>query len=144
MERTRFLCLKHLIYCSTTRFQTVLPETRVNQNGQQASFHPLTCVRNVDLAFLERIFCSKPRKTFIFASTYLHRRRKMLKVLLVSVVIVAIAVVLLSVRLLCGKDHFVSSHVDDNEALRKRGITCFKEQDQSLRQHEGLRIREHS
>lgn len=74
----------------------------------------------------------------------LRNKTDMIKVLLLSIVIVAAAVVLLSVRLLCGKDRFVSSHVDDSEPLKKRGITCFKEQDQKQRQHPALRIREHS
>lgn len=74
----------------------------------------------------------------------LRNKTDMLKVLLLSIVIVAVAVILLSVRLLCGKDNFVSSHVDDSEPLKQRGITCFKEQDRTQRQHAGLRIREHS
>lgn len=67
----------------------------------------------------------------------------MFKFILIPVLIVAVSVALLAVRLLCGKRDFVSAHVDDNEALAKKGICCAKEQDETARRQDGLCIKEH-
>lgn len=64
--------------------------------------------------------------------------------LLIVIIIVALSVALLSIRLLMGKDGFGSADVDDNPALRSRGIDCPRKQDEQARRKGGLLIAEHS
>ncbi|MDR1729293.1 MAG: hypothetical protein LBR52_01365 [Prevotellaceae bacterium] len=55
----------------------------------------------------------------------------MWKILLLTFILVGIAVLLLGVRIFFFKGgKFPSSHIGDNEALRKKGIHCAKTQDQ--------------
>lgn len=56
----------------------------------------------------------------------------MVKVILLTVLLVAVSVVLLSVRLLFGRD-FVKTHVDQSDAMCRRGIHCVKAQDAEAR-----------
>lgn len=56
----------------------------------------------------------------------------MLKLLLISTLIVAVSIALLSVRLFFGRG-FVKTHVDQNKAMRQRGIHCAQAQDAELR-----------
>ena len=69
-------------------------------------------------------------------------RGKMTSILAV-VILVAVSVALLAVRLFCGKKDFVSSDIDDNEALRKKGIDCPVKQDRKARSGKGFAIKEH-
>lgn len=68
----------------------------------------------------------------------------MFEVLVAAVIIIGLSVALLSVRLICGKRDFVSSHIDGNKALNDKGIYCAKQQDKAQRSRPSLRIREHS
>ena len=50
----------------------------------------------------------------------------MMKILLLTLVIVGLAVLLLGVRIFFVKGgRFPSTHIDDNDEMRKRGITCM-------------------
>jgi hypothetical protein len=56
--------------------------------------------------------------------------RKMIEILLCSVLIIAISFALLAIKLLFKKNgKFSSPHIEDNPALRKQGIHCVLEQD---------------
>lgn len=68
----------------------------------------------------------------------------MTEAIVAAIIIVGLSVVLLSVRIICGKKNFVSSHIDDNKALNDKGICCAKQQDREQRSRPSLRIREHS
>jgi len=68
----------------------------------------------------------------------------MIKLILISIVIIGISIAFLAIRILCGKKNFVSSDVDDNPALRKKGIICPQKQDREIKQHDGFTIKEHS
>ena len=59
------------------------------------------------------------------------------------VAIVAVCVVLLAVRLFAGRD-FVQTHLDRNEAMRRRGIGCAKNEGDYIERRSGLKIEEHS
>ena len=67
----------------------------------------------------------------------------MLKLLLPAILIVAISIAFLSIHLLCGKKRFVSPHIDENVALKKKGISCALQQDELQRRSDGLCIKEH-
>lgn len=56
----------------------------------------------------------------------------MIKTLLITLAIVAVCVTLLSVRLFFGRP-FIKFHIDQNKALRERGIRCVQAQDAEAR-----------
>lgn len=62
-------------------------------------------------------------KTYICSTNLAIMFDSLLPILL----IIAVSVLLLSIRLFLGKP-FVSTHVHDNKALRRKGISCAKEQ----------------
>ena len=66
----------------------------------------------------------------------------MLYLLLAVLLLVALSVALLSIRLICGKERFVRTHIDQSPAMKALGITCAKKQDEELSKHSGLRISE--
>ena len=49
-----------------------------------------------------------------------------------SLLILAVCVALLCIKLLFGKE-FVSTHIDENQTLREKGICCALEQDKMAR-----------
>jgi hypothetical protein len=65
----------------------------------------------------------------------------MLQTLLVSLLIIAICVGLLAIRLFFGKP-FVHTHIDGNEALRKKGIHCAQSYDAEMRAPRRHAVRE--
>jgi len=64
----------------------------------------------------------------------------MIKTLLVTLAIVAVCVALLSVRLFFGRP-FVKLHIDQNKAMRERGIHCVQAQDAEARRAAKKRIK---
>ncbi|MCM1518638.1 MAG: hypothetical protein NC117_08360 [Pseudoflavonifractor sp.] len=55
----------------------------------------------------------------------LQKRNGALKIVIIAIILIAIAVVLLGVKVFFVKGgRFPSSHVHDNAALRRRGISC--------------------
>lgn len=66
-----------------------------------------------------------------------------MKLFLVILLIVAACVALLSVRLFFGKG-FVKHHVDQNEALRRKGIGCVRSMDARMRRENPHRVAERS
>jgi len=62
-------------------------------------------------------------------------------VFLVTLLIIAICLVLLSVRLFFGKS-FVKTHVDQNKAMRQRGIHCVQAQEAQMRHNATTKIQE--
>lgn len=64
--------------------------------------------------------------------------RKMIKLLLISLLIIAIAFALLSIKVLLKRGgKFSSQHVHDNPGLRKLGIHCVLDQDREARERNG-------
>ena len=59
-----------------------------------------------------------------------------MKIFVAALILIGICVLAMSIGILAGRG-FPKSDVDDNEELRKRGITCFKHEDARL-QAEGL------
>ena len=55
-----------------------------------------------------------------------------MRVFLAALVLIALCVLGMSVGIL-AKRGFPKSDIDDNEELRKRGISCFKHEDARLR-----------
>jgi len=64
----------------------------------------------------------------------------MLKLLLPAILIVAISIAFLAIRLLYGKKNFVSPHIYENKALKKKGILCALMQDELQRHNNDLGI----
>lgn len=63
----------------------------------------------------------------------------MLTTLLFAVIILFISVVLLAIRILLKKDGaFPNTHIEGNEALRKKGICCVKNMDRMESERRGL------
>ncbi len=62
-------------------------------------------------------------------------------VFLVTLLIIAICLVLLSVRLFFGKS-FVKTHVDQNKAMRQRGIHCVQAQEAQMRHNAATKVQE--
>ncbi len=59
----------------------------------------------------------------------------MLKLFIPIVIILALAFLLLGIKTLIKKNGtFPSGHIGDNEALKKKGISCAKSQDREERQ----------
>ena len=59
-----------------------------------------------------------------------------MKIFVAALILIGVCVLAMSIGILAGRG-FPKSDVDDNEELRKRGITCFKHEDARL-QSEGL------
>jgi hypothetical protein len=58
----------------------------------------------------------------------------MVQTLLFSVLIIAISIALLCIKCILKKDgSFSSPHVEDNPALKEKGIHCVLEQDREAR-----------
>lgn len=66
-----------------------------------------------------------------------------MKIFLLTLAIIAICLILLAVRLFFGKQ-FVSSHIDQNKALRKKGIGCVQSMDTRMRLPNRCRVSERS
>ena len=61
------------------------------------------------------------------------------KVVLLTLIIVAIAVMLLGIRVFFVRGgRFPQTHIGDNKALKKRGITCALSTDYADRHRQGL------
>lgn len=64
----------------------------------------------------------------------------MAKLILISLLIVGIAILLLGIRVFfTKKGEFPSSHVSAQPALRKKGITCHREQHTEAVRRKGLK-----
>lgn len=57
-----------------------------------------------------------------------------MKIFLAAIILVGICVVLLSVGIITGRG-FPQYDVGSNEQMRKRGITCFKDEDARLHRY---------
>jgi hypothetical protein len=74
-----------------------------------------------------------------FCTTFARRNslqiyKKMIKLILFSLLIIAISVLLLNIKVLLKKGaRFSSQHIHDSEAMRKRGIHCVVDQDREAR-----------
>lgn len=64
-----------------------------------------------------------------------------MNIFIASLLIVAICMLLLSVRLFFGRS-FVKTHVDQNKAMRQRGIHCVQTQDAEQRLYNTKQIKE--
>ena len=70
-----------------------------------------------------------------------QKYKKDMKLFIASLLIVAICIILLSVRLFFGRG-FVKAHVDQNKAMRQRGIHCVQAQDAEARIYNTKQIKE--
>lgn len=70
-------------------------------------------------------------------------KKETMNSILAVIIILVVSVALLAVRLICGKKEFVSSDIDDNEPLKKKGIDCPMKQDRMARKNKGFAIKEH-
>ena len=66
-----------------------------------------------------------------------------MRLFLITLLIVAISLALLCIRLFFGKS-FVKTHVDQNKAMRQRGIRCVQAQDAEMRHNSRTTVQERS
>ncbi len=64
-----------------------------------------------------------------------------MQLFLFTLIIVGICLALLSIRLFFGKG-FVKTHVDQNKAMRQRGIHCVQAQDAQMRHTPATKVKE--
>ena len=73
-------------------------------------------------------------KYYLCTASPLAKVTIMAETIVVTMLIIAIAVALLSVKVIVKKNgSFSSQHIDDSEAMRRRGIRCVLEQDREAR-----------
>lgn len=63
----------------------------------------------------------------------------MFKLIIISIILLALASLLIGVRLIFGKS-FVKTHVEDNRALRKQGVRCYRQLENEERHSKGIVI----
>ncbi len=63
----------------------------------------------------------------------------MLVTITISFIIIGLLALLLGIKVLFTKDgSFPETHIDGNQALKEKGISCAKSQDKQMRKHKNL------